>query len=521
MDHSRCRLDVGCCRDSTRSLLWSHSECLEDLWDSFVAIKVLWTRGPAVSGTLSWLKSFYFVILDVSSRNPVVGWTLLKHGGSRMLASSSVCLANDLCTSSVKQQYFSVPGLGEYRRVPWKLVEARNLGNLERHVASASSRAKDLEPGIRNLESRTRNPEGGGAAVFPTLRQGSFRGTTPVEFDKYSKAFISRSSSLDSSSLWNSSKFLEGLMASRACWIAASWLPTDLMLVTTAGIGTKEAVPEPCGTVEGVWVYSCILQWGLRTYPSVRDQAESSVLGGTWPEKMIDMSVCCSEHDVSRCFSEHGGTLLMSWRSWPEPPLLGVSKKKVFYVWNLALAAIKLMSSDDGRRGPPSLGRINHSAWKPEAGGRDPDPGGGTQNLEAGNRNLELGTWKPKAGVISSWNIFPQQGSGFYLQLSASRPSDLSCLRINGNLPLIRLIPAVINQMKIYGHCSTSTTLLTGSGHDLQLISRIPPCSLKHIDTLCSLQRIDRSTICFGHVPSKTDDSYPLQSYTLPRQRAH
>ncbi|KAF3603692.1 hypothetical protein F2Q69_00036235 [Brassica cretica] len=171
---------------------------------------------------------------------------------------------------------------------------------------------------------------------------------------------------------------------------------------------------------------------------------------------MIDLSVCCSEHDVSRCFSEHGGTLLMSWRSWPEPPLLGVSQKKVFYVWNLALAAIKLMSSGDGRRGPPSLGRINHSAWKPEAGGRDPDPGGGTQNLEAGNRNLELGTWKPKAGAYD------------------------------------RLIPAVtINQMKIYGHCSTSTTLLTGSGHDQQLISRIPPCSLKHIDTLCSLQRID------------------------------
>ena len=39
-----------------------------------------------------------------------------------------------------------------------------------------------------------------------------------------------------------------------------------------------------------------------------------------------------------------------------DQPLLGVSQKKVFYVWNLALAAIKLMSSDDGRRGPPSLG---------------------------------------------------------------------------------------------------------------------------------------------------------------------
>ncbi|KAF2573895.1 hypothetical protein F2Q70_00002678 [Brassica cretica] len=38
-------------------------------------------------------------------------------------------------------------------------------------------------------------------------------------------------------------------------------------------------------------------------------------------------------------------------------------------------------------------------------------------------------------------------------------------------------------------------------GQDLQLISRVPPCSLKHIDTSCSLQHIDRSTNCSGHVP--------------------
>ncbi|KAF3532034.1 hypothetical protein DY000_02039621 [Brassica cretica] len=51
-----------------------------------------------------------------------------------------------------------------------------------------------------------------------------------------------------------------------------------------------------------------------------------------------------------------------------------------------------------------------------------------------------------------------------------------------------RLMPATtINQMKLHAHCSTSTTLLTGSGHDLQLISKVSPCSLKHIDASCSL----------------------------------
>ncbi|KAF3568514.1 hypothetical protein DY000_02014400 [Brassica cretica] len=92
-----------------------------------------------------------------------------------------------------------------------------------------------------------------------------------------------------------------------------------------------------------------------------------------------------------------------------------------------------------------------------------------------------------------------------WVLLPAYRPSDLSCLRINENLPLI----------------STSTTLLTGSGHDLQPISKVPPCSLKHLDTSCSLQHIDKSTICSGHVPPRTDDSYQLQSYVLPRLCVH
>ncbi|WZZ89029.1 hypothetical protein YC2023_117608 [Brassica napus] len=84
-----------------------------------------------------------------------------------------------------------------------------------------------------------------------------------------------------------------------------------------------------------------------------------------------------------------------------------------------------------------------------------------------------------------------------------------------------RLIPAItINKMKLHAQCSTSTTLLLGSGHDLQLISRVPPCSLKHIDTSCSLQYIDGSTIYSGHAPPRTDGPYHLQRYVLPELRS-
>ncbi|KAF3556064.1 hypothetical protein F2Q69_00013131 [Brassica cretica] len=110
------------------------------------------------------------------------------------------------------------------------------------------------------------------------------------------------------------------------------------------------------------------------------------------------------EHDVLRCFSEHGGTLLMSWRSWPEP------------VRNLALAAVELVSSGYGRLGPPFY--------------RDPDPGEGTRNLEAG-------TLKPEAGVISSWNIFPnRRDTGKYLtppSVMLRCPTEFECAPDGGS----------------------------------------------------------------------------------------
>ncbi|KAL0771599.1 hypothetical protein Bca101_036750 [Brassica carinata] len=143
-----------------------------------------------------------------------------------MLASSYVCLANDLCTSGVWSNIFalctrttlhvcfysfrrrsmthsscSLPSLGVF----WTsfddsspLLEspfprAGISGYMARKSGSKVVGTLDLEPGSWDPEPGTQSIfsgsfAGGGAAVFPALGQGSFRGTTPIEFDKYSKA---------------------------------------------------------------------------------------------------------------------------------------------------------------------------------------------------------------------------------------------------------------------------------------------------------------------------------------------
>ncbi|KAF3566629.1 hypothetical protein DY000_02016094 [Brassica cretica] len=158
---------------------------------------------------------------------------------------------------------------------------------------------QNLEAGTRNLEAGTRNPEiwlvlldeyisifpgsvaGGRAAVFSTLRQGFFAEQlqwNPSSTQRHSihlAISIFRSSSSDSSCL-------EALMASRACYVAASWDPepagTKDCRGLTCGLGPRPAGTEDCR----VWCYPplercfqpgepricCILQWGLPTYPS-------------------------------------------------------------------------------------------------------------------------------------------------------------------------------------------------------------------------------------------------------------
>ncbi|KAH0893240.1 hypothetical protein HID58_055669, partial [Brassica napus] len=138
---------------------------------------------------------------------------------------------------------------------------ARSLGNLEKHVALASFRSisgyiarkaySGNKPASLDVEFSIFSGSfaGGGAAVFWALGQGSFRGTTPMELDEYSKAErwfssyllvvawcaygVPRNSSFDSPD-YSPSSFsygvmsLDALVASGACLIDASGLSTDL-----------------------------------------------------------------------------------------------------------------------------------------------------------------------------------------------------------------------------------------------------------------------------------------------------
>ncbi|WZZ35179.1 hypothetical protein YC2023_018580 [Brassica napus] len=123
-------------------LPWSRSEYLHDLYESFV--------------------------------------TLLKHGGSRMLASSSVCLADDLCTSGATLCFPLGEPLSAFhdviKRLGCSLLPHGSSAPAFLVVVSSSEVYQgtwpgkavvrwsepwiwNLEAGIRNMDDGTRNPE--------------------------------------------------------------------------------------------------------------------------------------------------------------------------------------------------------------------------------------------------------------------------------------------------------------------------------------------------------------------------
>ncbi|KAH0942725.1 LOW QUALITY PROTEIN: hypothetical protein HID58_002362 [Brassica napus] len=79
------------------------------------------------------------------------------------------------------------------------------------------------------------------------------------------------------------------------------------------------------------------------------------------------------EHGTSMCFSEHGWTLLMSWRSWPQPVSRVVDVLQGAYIFPWSIKSLGL--EDEGRSQTWGQG--------PVTGGRNPDPWG--KDLEDGS----------------------------------------------------------------------------------------------------------------------------------------
>ncbi|KAF3527446.1 hypothetical protein DY000_02040228 [Brassica cretica] len=120
------------------------------------------------------------------------------------------------------------------------------------------------------------------------------------------------------------------------------------------------------------------------------------------------------EHGASICFDEHGVSLsgFIGYKHVDEDGPLGRESYLGGYgddelvsfsvLWT-SLLSLGEITWPGGQRKVPDLAAGTRDRRQ------DPDLGGGTRDPEAGTRTLGAGTWKTEAGVISSWNIFPQQ----------------------------------------------------------------------------------------------------------------
>ncbi|KAF3510430.1 hypothetical protein F2Q69_00007745 [Brassica cretica] len=89
--------------------------------------------------------------------------------------------------------------------------------------------------------------------------------------------------------------------------------------------------------------------------------------GGTWPEQVVDLSICCSEHDVLR--------------ETPSCPS-----------WYLIKGRFPFILRQDKSFALEAGGQTLTRRQGPRPGGRNPKPRG--RNLEAGTRRRELGSWR-------------------------------------------------------------------------------------------------------------------------------
>ncbi|WZZ08353.1 hypothetical protein YC2023_094274 [Brassica napus] len=174
-----------------------------------------------------------------------------------------------------------------------------------------------------------------------------------------------------------------------------------LVYVVSALVAVRKvgAVPERLG-VEA-WkvfgIYSCILQGGLPTYPSVRDQAvRSSCIGGgeepkwvrslmgTWPKEHVVLMEALAwmgtELGALICFDDHGVFLSVCWRSWDNPSCPSWLPDK----WKISIYL-----------------KAGEITW-PGRRRKEPDSGTATRDPEAGTRTLGAGTWKTEG----SWRLY-------------------------------------------------------------------------------------------------------------------